>query len=39
MKVLMLGWDYPPHISAGLGTACEGLTTALADKGHENHLP
>ncbi|MBW1906650.1 MAG: glycosyltransferase, partial [Deltaproteobacteria bacterium] len=35
MKVLMLGWEYPPHISGGLGTACEGLTTALADKGIE----
>ena len=30
MKVLMLGWEYPPHITGGLGTACEGLTTALA---------
>jgi glycogen synthase len=30
MNVLMLGWEYPPHISGGLGTACEGLTTALA---------
>ncbi|NNE20828.1 MAG: glycosyltransferase [Myxococcales bacterium] len=30
MKILMLGWEYPPHISGGLGTACEGLTTALA---------
>lgn len=29
-NVLMLGWEYPPHISGGLGTACEGLTTALA---------
>jgi glycosyltransferase involved in cell wall biosynthesis len=26
----MLGWEYPPHISGGLGTACEGLTKALA---------
>ena len=26
----MLGWEYPPHISGGLGTACEGLTTALS---------
>lgn len=26
----MLGWEYPPHIAGGLGTACEGLTTALA---------
>lgn len=29
----MLGWEYPPHISGGLGTACEGLTTALAPLG------
>ncbi len=33
MKILMLGWEYPPHISGGLGTACEGLTTALAKRG------
>ncbi len=31
----MLGWEYPPHISGGLGTACEGLTTALASRGIE----
>ena len=30
IRVLMLGWEYPPHISGGLGTACEGLTRALA---------
>ena len=29
MKVLMFGWEYPPHISGGLGTACAGLTRAL----------
>lgn len=29
----MLGWEYPPHISGGLGTACEGLTTALSRLG------
>lgn len=33
MKVLMLGWEYPPHISGGLGTACEGLTRALSRQG------
>ena len=33
MRILMLGWEYPPHISGGLGTACEGLTTALASRG------
>jgi glycogen synthase len=30
MKVFMLGWEYPPNISGGLGTACQGLTTALS---------
>lgn len=30
-RVLMLGWEYPPHISGGLGTACEGLTKSLFD--------
>lgn len=29
MKVLMFGWEFPPHISGGLGTACEGLTRAF----------
>jgi glycogen synthase len=29
MKVLMFGWEYPPHISGGLGTACFGLTKGL----------
>lgn len=33
MKILMLGWEYPPHISGGLGTACEGLTTGLTRHG------
>ncbi len=30
MKVLMFGWEFPPHISGGLGTACFGLTKALS---------
>lgn len=29
MKVLMFGWEFPPHISGGLGTACFGLTQSL----------
>ncbi len=29
MKVLMFGWEFPPHISGGLGTACYGLTKAM----------
>lgn len=33
MNVLMLGWEYPPHIAGGLGIACEGLTKGLARPG------
>jgi glycosyltransferase involved in cell wall biosynthesis len=29
MKVLMFGWEFPPHISGGLGTACYGLTKSM----------
>lgn len=28
----MFGWEFPPHISGGLGTACFGLSTALLDE-------
>ena len=31
MKVLMFGWEFPPYMSGGLGTACLGMTRALAD--------
>ena len=30
MRVLMLGWEFPPFISGGLGTACYGLTKAMS---------
>ncbi len=30
MKVLMFGWEFPPHISGGLGTACYGMTKGLS---------
>jgi glycosyltransferase involved in cell wall biosynthesis len=30
MRVLMFGWEFPPHIAGGLGTACYGLTKGLA---------
>jgi glycosyltransferase involved in cell wall biosynthesis len=33
MRVLMLGWEFPPFISGGLGTACYGLTRAMSDRG------
>ena len=35
MRVLMLGWEFPPLITGGLGTACAGLTRALVGKGIE----
>ena len=38
MKILMLGWEYPPHIAGGLGTACQGLTSALATQGVDIHF-
>ena len=33
MRVLMFGWEFPPHISGGLGTACYGMTKGLAHNG------
>lgn len=35
MKVLMFGWEFPPHIAGGLGTACYGLVKGLAKAGVE----
>lgn len=32
MRVFMLGWEFPPYISGGLGTACYGLTKALSQQ-------
>lgn len=29
MRVLMFGWEFPPHISGGLGTACYGLVKGM----------
>lgn len=31
----MFGWEYPPVKSGGLGTACYGLTKAMAELGAE----
>ncbi len=33
MRVFMLGWEFPPFISGGLGTACYGLTRGLDEAG------
>jgi glycosyltransferase involved in cell wall biosynthesis len=35
IKTLMLGWEFPPYISGGLGTACYGLTKAMGRLGME----
>jgi glycosyltransferase involved in cell wall biosynthesis len=35
MRILMLGWEFPPYMAGGLGTACFGLTRALARAGHQ----
>lgn len=35
MRVLMFGWEFPPHIAGGLGTACYGMTKGLAHSGVE----
>lgn len=35
MRVLMFGWEFPPHIAGGLGTACYGMTKGLAANGVE----
>ncbi len=34
-RILMIGWELPPHNSGGLGVACAGLTQALSDDGYQ----
>lgn len=33
MKILMLGWELPPHNSGGLGVACYHMCKSLAERG------
>lgn len=33
--VFMIGWEFPPHNSGGLGVACHGLTRALLEQGEQ----
>lgn len=35
IKVLMLGWEFPPKNTGGLGTACYGLTNGLVKNNTE----
>ncbi|MDB5237779.1 MAG: 4-alpha-glucanotransferase [Candidatus Kaiserbacteria bacterium] len=34
-RILMFGWEFPPHNSGGLGVACLGLTRSLKERGVE----
>ena len=36
MNVLMFGWEFPPNISGGLGTACYGIVKGLSACGNVN---
>ncbi len=38
MRVLMLSWEYPPHVVGGLGKHVQELVPALADQGVDVHL-
>jgi glycogen synthase len=35
MKVLMLGWELPPHFAGGVGVVCDALSRALVRQGLE----
>ncbi|MCA1581176.1 MAG: glycosyltransferase family 4 protein [Acidobacteria bacterium] len=35
MRVLMFGWEYPPHVTGGLGVASAGLVGGLLETGTE----
>ena len=35
MHILMFGWEFPPLISGGLGTACYAMTRSLAESGEK----
>lgn len=38
LRVLMLAWEYPPHIVGGLGKAVGDLARELAAQGHDVHV-
>jgi glycosyltransferase involved in cell wall biosynthesis len=35
VRVLMLGWEFPPYFAGGVGVVCEAMTRALARHGTE----
>jgi glycogen synthase len=38
MRILMLTWEYPPHVVGGLGRHAAALTRHLVAQGHEVHV-
>ena len=34
-RILMIGWEYPPQNTGGLGVACQGIVESLVDLGEE----
>lgn len=38
LRVLMLSWEYPPHVVGGLSRHVHGLSVQLASMGHEVHV-
>ncbi len=34
VSVIMLSWEYPPHLTGGLAVAVSGMARALAQRGH-----
>ena len=38
MRILMLSWEYPPHVVGGLGRHVGALARNLAEQGHEVHV-
>ncbi|WP_141431582.1 glycosyltransferase [Bacillus sp. 03113] len=37
-KILLLSWEYPPHIVGGLGKHVHGLSNSLAGLGYDIHI-
>jgi glycogen(starch) synthase len=38
LKILILTWEFPPNIVGGLSRHVDGLSTHLAEQGHEVHV-
>jgi glycogen synthase len=38
MRILLLSWEYPPHVVGGLGRHVAALARTLVAQGHEVHV-